>query len=317
VANKDFKFYTPAPTTDNDDATMSFGDFLDMINPLQHIPIISAGYRSITGESISPVARIAGDTLYAGILGVASAGVAAVGAIADEAFAANNDGQGMAGAAYACLFGDDKTTITPTTAPPTQLADSAVTATVVTTDTVTAAAPAPNPQAPIIVNTSGMPQTAQTDATNGLALDRSKPAYGGVMDTTMTQSAQQNQSLAMALAGNEGIIKAQHSLRNSRFMPASPIPGAVAATDTTQQPQNAAQTMILNRAQSAPVATPVATSVPATTDAALQQAMQPTPQTQAALQNMLKDLQSIKGIDQYRNAAQSTPMPGSTVNISN
>ncbi len=322
-ANKDFKFYTAAPATDNDDTTVSFGDFLDMINPLQHIPVISAGYRSITGDTISPFARIAGDTLYAGILGVASAGIAAVGAIADEAFAANNEGTGMVGTVYAACFGDDQATAAPATqlaaadaAAPvygvngmTPIPTTAVTATAITLDTA-----ALNTQAPILVNTpASAPQmTAQAGDVAGqaLPLDRSKAAYGGVMDTTMTQSAQQNQSLAMALTGNEGIIKAQHALRNSRFMSASPIPGSVAATDVTSQPQNASQSMIMSRAQAAPVAAPAP-------DAEMQEAMKPTPQTQAAMQGMLKDLQSLKGIDQYRNAAQSTPMPGSSVNLSN
>ena len=43
----------------------SFGDFLDIINPLQHIPIISSFYREITGDEISPHARVIGDTLFA------------------------------------------------------------------------------------------------------------------------------------------------------------------------------------------------------------------------------------------------------------
>lgn len=44
----------------------TFGDFLDIINPLQHIPIISQIYREITGDEISPHARILGDTLFGG-----------------------------------------------------------------------------------------------------------------------------------------------------------------------------------------------------------------------------------------------------------
>lgn len=47
----------------------SFGDFLDIINPLQHIPIISSFYREITGDEISPHARVIGDTLFGGPTG--------------------------------------------------------------------------------------------------------------------------------------------------------------------------------------------------------------------------------------------------------
>ncbi|MDC0189628.1 hypothetical protein OAJ77_00170 [Rhodospirillales bacterium] len=51
----------------------TFFDFLDIINPLQHLPIISTIYRSITGDQIDPGSRIAGATLFGGPLGGALA----------------------------------------------------------------------------------------------------------------------------------------------------------------------------------------------------------------------------------------------------
>ncbi|KAA0584572.1 hypothetical protein HUE56_09185 [Azospirillum oryzae] len=48
---------------------MSFWDFLDIINPLQHIPIVSTIYREITGDTIQPSMRIMGDMLYGGVIG--------------------------------------------------------------------------------------------------------------------------------------------------------------------------------------------------------------------------------------------------------
>jgi hypothetical protein len=51
---------------------LSFGDFLDIINPLQHIPLVSTLYREITGDEISPHARILGDTLFGGPTGFLS-----------------------------------------------------------------------------------------------------------------------------------------------------------------------------------------------------------------------------------------------------
>lgn len=51
----------------------TFFDFLDIINPLQHIPVISTIYRSITGDQIDPGSRIAGATLFGGPLGGALA----------------------------------------------------------------------------------------------------------------------------------------------------------------------------------------------------------------------------------------------------
>lgn len=48
-------------------------DVLDVINPLQHIPVISSIYRSLTGDEISPGARLAGGAMYGGPLGLVSA----------------------------------------------------------------------------------------------------------------------------------------------------------------------------------------------------------------------------------------------------
>ena len=45
----------------NDGDELSFHDILDMINPLQHIPLISTMYRYITGDTPGNVARIVGD----------------------------------------------------------------------------------------------------------------------------------------------------------------------------------------------------------------------------------------------------------------
>ena len=46
---------------------------IDIFNPLQHIPVIGALYRHITGDEINSVARLAGDTIYGGPLGSAVA----------------------------------------------------------------------------------------------------------------------------------------------------------------------------------------------------------------------------------------------------
>jgi|GEM_PF-947744 len=56
---------------------LSFSDLVDAVNPLQHIPLASSAYRSISGTSISAASQLAGDTLYGvasggGILSVAS-----------------------------------------------------------------------------------------------------------------------------------------------------------------------------------------------------------------------------------------------------
>jgi hypothetical protein len=54
---------TPAGTPASSGG-LSFGDVLDAINPLQHIPILSGMFRAATGSHISDAAQVAGDTLY-------------------------------------------------------------------------------------------------------------------------------------------------------------------------------------------------------------------------------------------------------------
>lgn len=51
--------------------SFSFHDVLDAINPLQHLPIIATIYRHLTGDNIGNAARVAGDTLYGGPIGLA------------------------------------------------------------------------------------------------------------------------------------------------------------------------------------------------------------------------------------------------------
>lgn len=47
----------------------TFGDLLDIVNPLQHIPIVGTIYRKITGDTIAPAMEIAGGALFGGPLG--------------------------------------------------------------------------------------------------------------------------------------------------------------------------------------------------------------------------------------------------------
>lgn len=63
------KWDQAATPTEGD--TFSFWDFLDIVNPLQHIPIVSDIYRSMTGDELKAPARIIGGTLFGGFMGFA------------------------------------------------------------------------------------------------------------------------------------------------------------------------------------------------------------------------------------------------------
>ncbi|HEY4343924.1 MAG TPA: hypothetical protein VGN05_06250 [Parvibaculum sp.] len=79
---------------------LSFNDVLDTLNPLQHIPVVAEAYRALTGDTISPQAKVAGGALYGGPIGlVLSVADAAIGAVS---------GKDVGEHVMASLFGNDK-----------------------------------------------------------------------------------------------------------------------------------------------------------------------------------------------------------------
>ncbi|HUL08927.1 MAG TPA: hypothetical protein VLV76_21535 [Candidatus Acidoferrum sp.] len=76
----------------------TFDDFLDIINPLQHLPVVSMIYRAITGDKIKPAMRILGDIGYGGPTGF-------MGACAEVLFEAIF-GDDVGGTAISWLTGD-------------------------------------------------------------------------------------------------------------------------------------------------------------------------------------------------------------------
>ncbi len=56
----------------------TFADLIDVINPLQHLPIVSTLYRRVTGDVLEPGPRVLGGTLFGGPLGAAAAVVNAI-----------------------------------------------------------------------------------------------------------------------------------------------------------------------------------------------------------------------------------------------
>ncbi len=56
--------------TASDEPKFTFSDFLSVINPLQHIPIVGTIYRAITGDTINPTSRVLGGALFGGPIGL-------------------------------------------------------------------------------------------------------------------------------------------------------------------------------------------------------------------------------------------------------
>ncbi len=62
-----------AANNENADEPFGFGDLVDIVNPLQHIPIVSNLYRAVTGDHIRPSSDIIGGAIYGGLAGAAGA----------------------------------------------------------------------------------------------------------------------------------------------------------------------------------------------------------------------------------------------------
>ena len=93
-----------------------FHHLLDVVNPLQHLPVIGTIYRAITGEHIGAVEKIAGDTLYGGLWG-------AVSSVADVAFEGIT-GKSVEDTVVGWFKSDSRTQVAKITAPAIQVAQS-------------------------------------------------------------------------------------------------------------------------------------------------------------------------------------------------
>ena len=181
----------PAQTAANanakNDGILTFGDILDTINPLQHIPLVDVVYRHLTGDTIRPQGQILGGLLYGGLIGgaIATASVLlheTTGVDAEETI-------------YASLFGDSPAsqsgTATAQAAPArTQTAEAQ------TTHTPAGASPGPAASAPPI-QLHPAPQTA-TAARPPAA--QSAQAQSAQAQPAQTRSA--STQLAAALASD-------------------------------------------------------------------------------------------------------------------
>lgn len=78
-----------------------FADLLDVINPLQHVPLLGSVYREVTGDQIGAPARVLGDMLYGGPVGLAFG-------VVDMLFA-EIAGQSPSDTLVAALFGEAET----------------------------------------------------------------------------------------------------------------------------------------------------------------------------------------------------------------
>ncbi len=244
-------------TTDAGEITdFSFSDFLDMINPLEHIPVISSVYREITNEKIKPVSRVAGDILYGGIIGVGSAIISGLGSAADSVSEAEN-GKDAIGSMVASLFGDDEMP-TVNQAQPTQLATTEPTPTS-TFAPATETAPAPvtvdnqvqfaDDSAPSATVAEAQPAAtvnaataAPTAPTNIAKLQpQNKLPFGGVMAPSIPLTRQDHAALLNDKIRSQRVggtlFSARQTASLSKTQAAQPFPAVqTTSAQATQEP---------------------------------------------------------------------------------
>eukprot|EP00439_Symbiodinium_sp_Y106_P088114 s1_g650.t1 len=168
---------TAAQAAPTDEDGFSFDDFLDMVNPLQHLPVISTLYRELTGDELEPASRIVGGAIYGGPVG---AGISVAEAVIEEA-----TGQDVGGHIMSLLQGGSPAgtqTAAAATSVPADPAQSARTSSTL-----------PNAEA-----TTPMP-TLSAEAFDALLTDPDQPAPAEKVHFALEQE-QQGVAAAMALA---------------------------------------------------------------------------------------------------------------------
>lgn len=186
-----------SPTEEPYNATsdLSFGDFLDMVNPLQHIPVVGTIYRAVTGDTIKPAAQVVGDIAYGGPIG----GIASI----FSAIIAQANGRSVEESMMAAVgLGGEQPTVAVAALPPAAAAPTPL----------AAAAPAPAAPAPTVAPAAApasAPAPQPAPASGSRLTDKAAPPIGehkpGKMparDTVLanTVSAKQAASLAQKAA---------------------------------------------------------------------------------------------------------------------
>ena len=74
------------------DQSFGFSDIVDMINPLQHIPVVSNLYQSATGDTMGSVAQIVGGAIFGGPIGaLVSTGMVVYNSVKESEASGNTD----------------------------------------------------------------------------------------------------------------------------------------------------------------------------------------------------------------------------------
>jgi hypothetical protein len=262
----------------------SFHDLLDIINPLQHLPVVATVYRWLTGDEPGNLARVAGDALYGGPIGAVTGLFSAI--------SRDGDGEDMGERMMTWAFGPGHAK-TPTDHPATAVADGNDAAAAAKKAAVTAAplpemASTPAPAAataaasvgapasgtPGAVSASAAPSAGSTRSVASVAaLYRSTDPAGKPAAATATSArapmplARPGAAPQTAAAAATGLDPAQQLSAQNAMFQRQMAAGRSAAPPTTQQLVNnpvplqlTGQTMPGARPRGVPAAPVVATA---------------------------------------------------------
>ena len=326
----------------------SFGDVLDLLNPLQHIPLVSAAYRAVTGEDIHPAARVAGDVLYGGAIGAASSILSGAGGALNSAMQ-EETGHDAVGQVVTAMLGD--TASSADEAQPSMAeADSPATSPTATATTApvriadlppltgpSAASESSASSAPSASSTTLAASTKTEAPVTGFAIPRDKMPFGGVMAPLGSERA-----ITAAMTHSAPAPRMGNTIYTGRLMNGPhPLPVASSAmARVASTPSSSALPSIASTATtaSAPLAA-TSTSIPSspvlkdglvtpvvnTASAETAGLTQPAAATAAAAPVASSyptalsadDVLILKAIGQYRSVAEAPSSTGTTVNVVN
>lgn len=336
--------------------TMSFGDFVDMVNPLQHIPLVSSVYRSITGDTINPVARIVGDMMYSAPLGLASAGISGLNALANSALEASTGNDGM-GYVMAALFGTDNsssevadnnadtvpsltamsvTSVASASIPAPSIPVTSAPLDVLASTSSPASSPAsapknisPSPQAakgtpaptPVPASSSQVADAASTVTAPSkfFALDRVRI---NTKNPTMDTNDVESQNRIISLSEGSHAMRLGHTIYTSPLMngpkpmPIGSVPPVTVQAPPTQAASVQSPTTAINTASTTEI-TPTDLSSPLVANSAAQASILSSTKNTPIPSGLFDDAMILKRLSQYKDFA-ATPVPnGATLDVSN
>lgn len=207
------------------DDGFDFKDLLDIVNPLQHLPVVGTLYRALTGDALAPGPRILGGTLFGGIGGFVASLANAV--------MENETGSDLGDKALALFHGDS--------APGPALAQTAP--------------PSANVAAAAIETIRPEPGQIQSQAADRKSL----PIFAGPPTTLAKTAAAPAAPASDTENPTEALIRARAAVPVShRARSAGLPPGAAYSPARTLQPQPAPALALAIATQTAPVANPPA-----------------------------------------------------------